>query len=579
MKNYLNFESEIKNLEVELDKLKDPYNQEGLSEVDTKNISKLQNEIDTKLKDIYSNLDPWQKTLVARHEDRPKAKHFIDNLFEDFISLSGDRFYGEDKSVICGFAKFEKKSILVIGQEKGENLETRIERNFGMMRPEGYRKTIRLMNLANKFKIPVISFIDTPGAYPGVGAEERGQAEAIARSIECCMDLSIPTISIIIGEGGSGGAIALASSNKVLMLENSIYSVISPEGCATILWRDPKKTLEASQAMKLSSKDLLELKIIDEIILEPLGGAHRDKDLILDNVRNSIRKNLDFFSNMNKEEILLQRKNKFLSIGRSQGFGPKSKISENLSIKTNIIDKFINKIFFYKKYLIYLLIFIVLVFSITLYVPIFLLPVFLGEIKLMEPTDIGIIISTLGIAWMISGPFVGYLLKFIGARVVVIIGCFFIGSGALLQTQITSEYMFNELFFSQLLKGFGAQFLWIGNQYICLASIDQKKVKNASSMFNLILRLGAAIFIALSSNTLVKWQKIFYSEISNTYNSSFFYYKNEDYNMENMYSLLSEREGLIMALNNITFISMWTVLIPILLMFYVKTDNKKELLY
>ncbi|MBF96502.1 MAG: Multidrug export protein EmrB [Alphaproteobacteria bacterium MarineAlpha9_Bin4] len=221
----------------------------------------------------------------------------------------------------------------------------------------------------------------------------------------------------------------------------------------------------------------------------------------------------------------------------------------------------------------------VLVFSVTLYVPIFLLPIFLGEIRLMEPTDIGIIISTLGIAWMISGPFVGYLLKFIGARVVVIIGCFFIGSGALLQTQITSEYMFNELFFSQLLKGFGAQFLWIGNQYICLASIDQKKVKNASSMFNLILRLGAAIFIALSSNTLVKWQKIFYSEISNTYNSSFFYYKNEDYNMENMYSLLSEREGLIMALNNITFISMWTVLIPILLMFYVKTDNKKELLY
>ena len=239
MKNYLNFESEVKNLEVELDKLKDPYNQEGLSEVDTQNISKLQNEIDSRLKDIYSNLDPWQTTLVARHENRPKAKHFIDNLFEDFIPLSGDRFYGEDQSVICGFAKFENKSVLVIGQEKGEDLETRIERNFGMMRPEGYRKTIRLMKLANKFKIPVISFVDTPGAYPGVGAEERGQAEAIARSIECCMELTVPTISIIIGEGGSGGAIALASSNKVLMLENAIYSVISPEGCATNLWRDP----------------------------------------------------------------------------------------------------------------------------------------------------------------------------------------------------------------------------------------------------------------------------------------------------------------------------------------------------
>jgi acetyl-CoA carboxylase, carboxyl transferase, alpha subunit len=269
MKNYLNFENEIKNLEVELDKLKDPYNQEGLSEVDTQNISKLQNEIDSRLKEIYSNLNPWQTTLVARHEDRPKAKYFIDNIFEDFISLSGDRFYGEDQSVICGFAKFENRSVLVIGQEKGENLETRIERNFGMMRPEGYRKTIRLMRLANKFKIPIITFVDTPGAYPGVGAEERGQAEAIARSIECCMELTVPTISIIIGEGGSGGAIALASSNKVLMLENAIYSVISPEGCATILWRNPKKTLEASTAMKKASRDLFDLKIIDEIISEP----------------------------------------------------------------------------------------------------------------------------------------------------------------------------------------------------------------------------------------------------------------------------------------------------------------------
>ena len=360
MKNYLNFESEIKNLEIELDKLKDPYNQEGLSEVDTQNISKLQNEIDSRLKDIYSNLDSWQTTLVARHEDRPKAKHFIDNLFEDFISLSGDRFYAEDQSVICGFAKFENKSVLVIGQEKGEDLETRIERNFGMMRPEGYRKTIRLMKLANKFRIPVISFIDTPGAYPGVGAEERGQAEAIARSIECCMELTVPTISIIIGEGGSGGAIALASSNKVIMLENAIYSVISPEGCATILWRDPKKTLEASKAMKLSAKDLYDLKVIDEIISEPLGGAHRDKDLILDNVRSSIRKNLDFYLHMDKEEILLQRKNKFLSIGRSKGFISKSKISDKLVMDTNILDNFINKFLNYKNYIIIILIALIL---------------------------------------------------------------------------------------------------------------------------------------------------------------------------------------------------------------------------
>ncbi len=320
MKNYLNFESDIKNLEDELDKLKDPYNQSGLSEVDTQKISQIQNELDEKLKMVYANLDPWQTTMVARHEDRPKSKFFIDNLFEDFIPLSGDRFYGEDLSVLCGFAKFNGLSVLVIGQEKGEDLDSRIKRNFGMMRPEGYRKTIRLMQLADKFNIPIISFIDTPGAYPGVGAEERGQAEAIAKSIECCMKLKVPTIAIVIGEGGSGGAIALASSNKVLMLENAIYSVISPEGCATILWRDPKKMLDAAKAMKLSAKDLLELEIIDEIVPEPSGGAHRDKDLILENVRNSLNKNLENFKQMSPEEIFDGRKNKFLKIGRSKGF-------------------------------------------------------------------------------------------------------------------------------------------------------------------------------------------------------------------------------------------------------------------
>ena len=317
MKNYLNFESDIKNLEDELDKLKDPYNQSGLSEVDTQKISQIQNELDEKLKMVYANLDPWQTTMVARHEDRPKSKFFIDNLFEDFIPLSGDRFYGEDLSVLCGFAKFNGLSVLVIGQEKGEDLDSRIKRNFGMMRPEGYRKTIRLMQLADKFNIPIISFIDTPGAYPGVGAEERGQAEAIAKSIECCMKLKVPTIAIVIGEGGSGGAIALASSNKVLMLENAIYSVISPEGCATILWRDPKKMLDAAKAMKLSAKDLLELEIIDEIIPEPSGGAHRDKDLILENVRNILNQNLENFKQMSPEEIFNGRKNKFSRIGRT----------------------------------------------------------------------------------------------------------------------------------------------------------------------------------------------------------------------------------------------------------------------
>ena len=320
MKNYLNFENEIKNLELELEKLKDPYTQDGLSQVNTDKIVKIENEINEKLKNIYSKLDPWQTTLVARHEERPKSKFFIENLIEDFIPLMGDRNYGEDSSLISGFGKFEGTSVLVLGQEKGEDLDSRIERNFGMMRPEGYRKSIRLIKLADKFNIPILTFIDTPGAYPGVGAEERGQAEAIAKSIECSMNLGVPNISIIIGEGGSGGAIALASSNKIIMLENAIYSVISPEGCATILWRDPTKTLEASKAMKLTSKDLLGLKIVDEIIHEPLGGAHRDRDKILKEIKDCIKRNLDEFKNMTRDEIYNHRKNKFLSIGRDSSF-------------------------------------------------------------------------------------------------------------------------------------------------------------------------------------------------------------------------------------------------------------------
>ena len=345
MKNYLNFETEIKDLEAEIDKLKDPYNQSGLSQVDTEKISQSQNELDEKLKQIYSNLDPWQTTMVARHEDRPKSKFFIDNLFEDFVPLSGDRYYGEDKSVLTGFAKFNGDSVLVIGQEKGEDLDSRIKRNFGMMRPEGYRKTIRLMELADKFNIPIISFIDTPGAYPGVGAEERGQAEAIAKSIECCMKLKVPTIAIVIGEGGSGGAIALASSNKVIMLENAIYSVISPEGCATILWRDPKKMLDAAKAMKLSAKDLLDLQIIDEIISEPLGGAHRDKNYMLKNIKESLTKNLESFKLMSSEEIYNNRKNKFLKIGRNKGFI--SNLEDLSSLKSD--NKNLNQILKSKK--------------------------------------------------------------------------------------------------------------------------------------------------------------------------------------------------------------------------------------
>ena len=340
MKSYLEFEKEIKCLEQEVDGLKSPFGSEGISEVDTKKIKNTQTEINEKLKETYSNLNSWQKTLVARHEDRPKANFYIKKIFTQFTLLSGDRYFGDDKSVIAGFGLIDNKSILIIGQEKGEDLNTRIERNFGMMRPEGYRKCIRLMQLANRFQIPVVSFIDTPGAYPGIGAEQRGQASAIANSIECSMSLTVPNISIIIGEGGSGGAIALASSNKVIMLENSIYSVISPEGCASILWRDPSKSLQAAEAMKLTAKDLLKLGIIDEIISEPLGGAHRDPESIATDIKNSIIKNLRSFENSSKEEVYEHRKAKFLQIGRDRGFTKSSNLNEGgLSYKESGFHK------------------------------------------------------------------------------------------------------------------------------------------------------------------------------------------------------------------------------------------------
>ena len=329
MKNYLEFEKEIKTLEDELEGLKNPFGSEGISEVDTKKIKDTEKEINEKLKVTYANLNSWQKTLVARHEDRPKANFYIKKIFNQFTLLSGDRYFGDDKSVIAGFGLIDNKSVLVLGQEKGDDLNSRIERNFGMMRPEGYRKCIRLMKLADRFQIPVISFIDTPGAYPGIGAEQRGQASAIASSIECCMSLTVPNISIIIGEGGSGGAVALASSNKVIMLENSIYSVISPEGCASILWRDPHKSLEAAEAMKLTAKDLLNFGIIDEVISEPLGGAHRDPELIASEMKHSIIKNLRTFEKLSREEIFENRKIKFLKIGRDQGFGKSSNLNES----------------------------------------------------------------------------------------------------------------------------------------------------------------------------------------------------------------------------------------------------------
>ena len=363
MKSYFEFERDIKVLEEELEKLKDPFNKEGLSEVETEKISQIQREIDDKLKVSYANLNAWQKTQVARHEERPKAKFFIENLFTNFINLSGDRHFSEDEAVLAGFAEFEGMSVLVLGQEKGEDLDSRLKRNFGMMRPEGYRKCIRLMQLANKFNIPIISFIDTPGAYPGIGAEQRGQAEAIASSIECCMSLKVPIISIVIGEGGSGGAIALASANKVLMFENAIYSVISPEGCASILWRDPSKSLEAAKAMKLTANELLKMEIIDEVITEPIGGAHRNKEQVIFSTKEVLIKYLEEFKKYTGEEIFEQRKEKFINIGKQKFFKVFS--SKTYWIKKDNLFEFSKEIL--SKFKRELIIVILLIVSVFLY--------------------------------------------------------------------------------------------------------------------------------------------------------------------------------------------------------------------
>tara|TARA_B100000945_G_C20408692_1_gene611436 strand:+ start:1169 stop:2263 length:1095 start_codon:yes stop_codon:yes gene_type:complete len=364
MRNYLDFEKEVKILEDNLEASKNPFDKDGISEVDTEKIKKIQDEINEKLEGVYSNLNSWQKTLVARHEDRPRANFYLNKIVSDFTQLSGDRLFGEDKSIIAGLGFIDNRSVLVLAQEKGEDLNSRLDRNFGMMRPEGYRKCTRLMKLADRFGIPVISFIDTPGAYPGIGAEQRGQANAIASSIECCMSLKVPNISIIIGEGGSGGAIALASSNKIIMLEHSIYSVISPEGCASILWRDPNKSLEAAEAMKLTANELKKLGIVDEVIKEPLGGAHRDNDKIAGDVKKSIVENLKSFDNLNGEQIYNLRKVKFLKIGRDQGFiGTSQATDKSLSFEdASILRYFKDKKIIFVSILIIMILAIILMF-------------------------------------------------------------------------------------------------------------------------------------------------------------------------------------------------------------------------
>ncbi|HIM76367.1 MAG TPA: acetyl-CoA carboxylase carboxyltransferase subunit alpha [Rhodospirillales bacterium] len=313
MHSYLDFEKPIAELEGKIEELR---HLTGSAEINiAEEVSKLQGKIDKLLVQAYSKLTPWQKTQVARHHDRPHALEYVTALIDDFTPLAGDRLFAEDSAVIGGLGRFKGNSVVVLGHEKGSGTEGRLKHNFGMARPEGYRKAQRLMMLADRFTLPVITLIDTPGAYPGVDAEARGQAEAIARSIETCVGLRVPIVSVIIGEGGSGGAMALAAANTILMQEHAIYSVISPEGCASILWRDSEKNEDAANALKLTADDLLELGVIDKIISEPIGGAHRNKQAAIATVGTTIEDALAELSGIDGSILKTRRREKFLEMG------------------------------------------------------------------------------------------------------------------------------------------------------------------------------------------------------------------------------------------------------------------------
>ncbi|MGE4562909.1 MAG: acetyl-CoA carboxylase carboxyltransferase subunit alpha [Rhodospirillales bacterium] len=316
MHNYLDFEKPIAELEGKIEELRHLI---GSGEVNIADeVSKLQAKVDKILVQTYSKLTPWQKILVARHHDRPHALDYIAQLIDDFTPLAGDRAYAEDSAVVGGLGRFRGASVVVIGIEKGSGTDDRVKHNFGMARPEGYRKAKRLMDLADRFRLPVITLVDTPGAYPGVDAEARGQAEAIARSVETCLALRVPLISVIIGEGGSGGAIALAAANSVLMLEHSIYSVISPEGCASILWRDADRAQDAAEALKLTAHDLKTLGIIDIVIPEPLGGAHRQPATVISAVGEALDSAIKEFVGLEGDVIKAKRREKFLAMGKQE---------------------------------------------------------------------------------------------------------------------------------------------------------------------------------------------------------------------------------------------------------------------
>ena len=316
MTHYLEFEKPLAEIEGKAEELRAMARQN--EEMDVEDEAKaLDNKAQELLSELYNSLTPWRKCQVARHPERPHCKDYIAALFTEFTPLAGDRNFADDHAVIGGLARFEDQPVVVIGHEKGHDTKSRIERNFGMARPEGYRKAIRLMEMADKFGLPVITLVDTPGAYPGKGAEERGQSEAIARSTEKCLQIGVPLVSVVIGEGGSGGAVAFATANRVAMLEHSVYSVISPEGCASILWKDAEKMREAAEALRLTAQDLAKLGVNDRVIEEPLGGAHRNPDATFEAVRKAIAALLKDLSGKDAKALLKDRRERFLSLGSS----------------------------------------------------------------------------------------------------------------------------------------------------------------------------------------------------------------------------------------------------------------------
>src|SRR5438552_1954014 len=318
MRSYLDFEKPVAEIEAKVEELRALETPDSAAAIGEE-IGRLEAKAAQTLKDLYADLTPWQKTQVARHPERPRCLDYIGALISDFVPLAGDRKFGDDEAIVGGFGRFRGESICILGHEKGSTTEDRLKHNFGMARPEGYRKAVRLMQMADRFGIPILSLVDTEGAYPGIGAEERGQAEAIARSTEACLELGVANIAVIIGVGGSGGAIAVATASRVLMLEHAFYSVISPEGAASILWRDTAKAQEAATSMKITAQDLARFGIIDRIVTEPIGGAHRDPKAAIASTAEAIATALDELQGYDGETMRRLRREKFLAIGRTIG--------------------------------------------------------------------------------------------------------------------------------------------------------------------------------------------------------------------------------------------------------------------